>query len=214
MSVIFISLDISSNCLFTIPWSQVTVFLSSHRQLKKSVPKVAKLRNIAKIIWNFQMRSGIPLSALTVFRKWSKEKTYKLGQHGLARQPGPTNNRPLSSPSFPSRHERIFACTVCASLADELFLPPQHPEDEQWVYEALAWHLQKRKHESCCICVYICNWTSKSCRFVHFNKSRRWGRGASTGIQHLPSSWEEQTTLMQELWRGFYRGTLCQLNQY
>lgn len=102
------------------------------------------------------MWSGIPLSAWTVFRKWSKEKTYKLGQHGLAHQPGPTNNRLLSGPSFPSRRRGIFACTVCASLADEFFLPPQHPEDEQWIHEALAWRLEKRKNMSLAAFVCVC----------------------------------------------------------
>ena len=58
-------------------------------------------------------------------------------------------------PSFPSRHRRIFACTVSASLANEFFLLPQHPEDEQRVHEALAWHLQKRKNMSLAVFVRI-----------------------------------------------------------
>lgn len=105
--------------LFTISWSQVNVFLSSHRQLTKSFPKVAKLHKIAKIIWNFQMWSGIPLPALQTWPAWFGPLASSNKQQAF-----------YLVPSFPLRHRSIFACTVCASLADEFYLPPQHPEDE------------------------------------------------------------------------------------
>lgn len=159
MSVIFISLDVSSDFLSTISWSHINMFLNWHRQLKRSIPKVAKLHKTAKITWKFQKCSGVPLSALTVFWKWSKEKTYKLGQHVLTHQQGLTNNRLLSGPIFSfEMQENLYLHGMC--FLGWWILPPGPPP---WRWSVSSWSTSMvliEQKEPCCICVYIGGWAS------------------------------------------------------
>lgn len=71
--------------------------------------------------------------------------------------------------------------------------------------------IEGKERESCCFYVYI--YATGLVKVAAVSTSVKEGAGGEGQAQEF-SSWGEKTTLMQEVWGGFYRGRLCQLSQY
>lgn len=152
------------------------------------------------------MQSGVPLSAWAVLRSGARRRLMNLASIVWpSSQIQQTTDFFYLVTFFPLRYGRISLHSMC--FLSWWIHPPQHPEGEQWVHEALAWCLLKAKNMS--LAAFLC---------VSASGLVRAGSGEEGQAQEFsmsPAAGESRTTtLVQGLWGGFYRGGLCQLNQY
>lgn len=152
------------------------------------------------------MQSGVPRSAQLCSESAARRRLTSLASTvWLTSQVQQTTDFFHLIPFFPLRRGRICLLSMC--FLSWWILPPQHPESEQWVHEALAWLLLKRKSMS--LAAFLCICAPGLVR----TGSEEEGQAQEFSIS--PAAGESRTTtLMQGLWGDFYRGRLCQLNQY